>query len=152
MHEWCKKEFKNLKKASNVLKCPEAIAFQKNILVMEFIGEDFSPYPKLKDVEIENPSEGLNAVLDDIEALWNEEKIVHGDLSEYNILVEKDRLVWIDFSQGVHETHPEALNLLKRDIENVVEFFKGQGAEMDKGEALKQVISEEEAAEAGFNV
>ena len=152
IHEWCKKEFKNLKKASNVLKCPDAIAFQKNILVMEFIGKEFSPYPKLKEVEIENPSEGLDAVLNDIEALWSEEKLVHGDLSEYNILVERDHLAWIDFSQGVHKTHPEALNLLKRDVENVVGFFNGQGADMDKDKALKRIISEGEAVEAGFNL
>jgi RIO kinase 1 len=152
INEWCKKEYKNLKKASKLFRCPEAIAFQENILVMEFIGKDFSPYPKLKEVEIENPEEGLEQVLDDIEALWREEKLVHGDLSEYNILVERDSLAWIDFSQGVHRTHPEALNLLKRDVDNMVDFFNGQGADMDKGEALKRIISEGEASEAGFNL
>jgi len=153
INEWCKKEFKNLKKASKILRCPEAIAFQKNILVMEFIGREFSPFPKLKDVEIENPGGALRKTLREIEELWKEEKLVHGDLSEYNMLVnDKGELIWIDFSQGVHKTHPEAVNLLKRDIENVVKFFNEQGADQDPEKALTSIISEEEASEAGFNL
>ena len=153
INEWCKKEYKNLKKASNILRCPEAIAFQKNILVMEFIGREFSPFPKLKDVVIENPETALKKTLNEIEKLWREEKLVHGDLSEYNILVnDNGELIWIDFSQGVHKTHPEAVNLLKRDVENVVDFFNDQGADQDPKKALEAIISEEEAVEAGFNL
>ena len=151
--EWCKKEYKNLKKASNVLNCPEAMAFQENILVMEFIGHDFSAFPKLKDVEIENPSQALDRILSEMEKLWRKEKLVHGDLSEYNVLVtDEGELVWIDFSQGVHKTHPKALELLKRDVENVIDFFNEQGADRDPEKALKSIISEEEAAQAGFNL
>lgn len=138
IQEWCKKEFKNLKKASNVVPCPEPVAFQQNILVMEFIGEDFSPYPKLKDVEITNPDRALEIVLDGIEDLWREEKLVHGDLSEYNILVNSEgELTWIDFSQGVHRTHPEAIELLKRDLENIGNFFRRQGADVEPGELFE---------------
>lgn len=129
IQEWCKKEYKNLEKASNTVKCPEPLGFQQNILIMDFIGENFSPYPKLKDVEIENLQEAYDMTLDNLKRLWREEEIVHGDLSEYNILVAENELVWIDFSQGVHKSHPEALNLLERDIENISSFFSSQGAE-----------------------
>jgi RIO kinase 1 len=144
INEWCKKEYKNLDKASKVVNCPEPIAYQKNILVMEFIGEDFSPYPKLKDVEIENPDEAFEMVMDGIEKLWREEDLVHGDLSEYNILVAEDELVWIDFSQGVHVSHPEAVELGKRDIRNVANFFQNQGADIDMGKALNRVFPDVE--------
>ncbi|MFB6100324.1 MAG: serine protein kinase RIO [Candidatus Nanohalobium sp.] len=141
IQEWCKKEFKNLKKAGKVLECPEAIGFRKNILVMEFIGEDFSPYPKLKDVDIENPEAGFQRVLDDVKRLWHDEKMVHGDLSEYNILLDSSgELYFIDFSQGVHKSHPEAEELLSRDIENVAEFFRKQGAEVDVEKAFEEVL------------
>lgn len=140
INSWAKKEFKNLKKASNVVRCPEVYGLQDNVLVMEFIGEELQAYPKLKEVNIENPDSALKQVLDNIKALWNDEKLVHGDLSEYNILVEEDELVWIDFSQGVHESHPEAMRLLKRDVENTVNFFQSQGAEMSHEEALNSVI------------
>ncbi len=140
INAWAKKEFKNLKKASNIVRCPEVYGLQENVLVMEFVGEEFQPYPKLKDVNIENPDAALNQVLENMKRMWKEEKIVHGDLSEYNILVEKDELVWIDFSQGVHESHPEALNLLKRDVKNITNFFRKEGASLSHEEALNSVI------------
>lgn len=141
IEEWCKKEFKNLKKASKVLECPKPIAFRENILVMGFIGEDFSPYPKLKDVDIDNPEAGFNRVLDDIKRLWKEEKLVHGDLSEYNILLDSGgELYFIDFAQGLHTSHPEAENFLKRDIENVANFFRDQGAEIDVEKRFEEVL------------
>lgn len=141
--EWCKKEFRNLKKASNIVRCPKPLAFQKNILIMEFIGRDFSPFPKLKDVEIEDPQYGYEKTVESIERLWNEEKLVHGDLSEYNILVtDKPELVWIDFSQGVHRNHPEARNLLERDIENVANFFEKMDAEVEPEKDYESVISD----------
>ena len=144
IYEWCKKEFRNLDKASEVLRCPEPVAYQKNILVMEFIGEDFKPYPKLKDVEIDNPDEGYEQTVRRIDRLWNESKLVHGDLSEYNILVDSEgNSIWIDFSQGVHFKHPEAEELLKRDIENVSNFFSRQGADTEPEKAYRRIISNE---------
>lgn len=142
--EWAKKEYRNLNKAQELFRCPEPLAIRNNVLVMEFIGEDFSPYPKLKEVEIENPQQAYKMTLKRIQKLWNQAKLVHGDLSEYNILVAEDELVWIDFSQGVHKTHPEAENLLKRDIENVADFFDRQGAKTHPHKAYQSVISGEE--------
>jgi len=142
INEWCKKEFRNLKKASDVVKCPEPLSFRQNILIMEFIGKEFSPFPKLKDVEIDDPQYGYESTVEAIERLWREEKLVHGDLSEYNILVtETPELVWIDFSQGVHRNHPEGRNLLKRDLENVANFFRDQGADPKPEKDYEAVIS-----------
>lgn len=142
---WCRKEFKNLEKASNVVKCPEPIAHEKNILVMEFIGRDFSPYPKLKEVEIENPDGAYRNVANGIKRLWDQENLVHGDLSEYNILVKENELVWIDFSQGVHTSHPGAEELLKRDVRNVANFFDKQGADIEPENAYKHLFHGDES-------
>lgn len=142
IHEWCKKEYRNLKKARKHVRCPEPIAVRKNILVMEFIGEDFSPYSKLKEVDPENPQEAYEDTLNAIERLWREGELVHGDLSEYNIVVDGDgRKVWIDFSQGVHITHPQAEELLKRDIKNIANFFERKGAEVEPLKAFEAIIS-----------
>lgn len=141
--EWCRKEYRNLEKAMNVIRCPKPVDNRANILVMEFIGEELQPYPKLKEVEIENPEVGYRNVIDGIERLWKEEEIVHGDLSEYNILVREDELVWIDFSQGVHKTHPQARELLERDIERVSDFFERQGAETEPQKAFERIFSGE---------
>jgi len=138
--EWCRKEYRNLEKAGNVVRCPEPVESRANIMVMEFIGKDFQPYPRLKDVEIENPEYGYRSVIEGIEELWKNQEVVHGDLSEYNILVEEDELVWIDFSQGVHKTHPQAREMLERDIKRVSDFFERQGAETETQKAFERII------------
>ncbi|MFB6245321.1 MAG: serine protein kinase RIO [Candidatus Nanohaloarchaea archaeon] len=131
IEKWCRKEYRNLEKARNVLKCPEPVTTQGNILVMEFLGREFSPFPKLKNVEIENPQTGWEKTRDRIRRLWEQEKLVHGDLSEYNILVtDEPELAWIDFSQGVHRTHPRGKELLERDLGNIADFFDARGAEI----------------------
>lgn len=140
INEWCKKEYRNLNKAADIVNCPETVAYQKNILVMKFIGRKFSPFPKLKEVGLENPQIGYKNVINGIERLWKEKEIVHGDLSEYNILVtDEPKLVWIDFSQGVHKSHPEASELLKRDIENVADFFERRGADTEPEKIYQRI-------------
>jgi RIO kinase 1 len=58
-----------------------------------------------------------------------EARLVHGDLSEYNILLRKDEVVLIDLSQAVPVDHHLAEELLKRDAKNVARFF---GKKFDK--------------------
>ena len=55
--------------------------------------------------------------------------IVHGDLSVYNMLWWKDRLVVIDFPQAVDSfNNPFAPDLLYRDLGNVQAWFERQKA------------------------
>lgn len=137
---WCRKERSNLDSASEVLRCPEPVDRESNILVMEFIGRGFEPFPKLKDVEIENPETGLENTLEGVRKLWKERELVHGDLSEFNILVtDEPELVWIDFSQGVRRSHPEAARMLRRDIENVCSFFSSMGLDVDASKRYKSI-------------
>lgn len=53
-------------------------------------------------------------------------KLVHADLSEYNILWHDNRAWFIDVSQAVEPIHPHALEFLYRDC-TVTEFFKKRG-------------------------
>ena len=51
--------------------------------------------------------------------------IIHADLSEYNIILKPDiHILIIDWPQYVTKDHPNAEQLLKRDIENIITFFK----------------------------
>jgi RIO kinase 1 len=50
-------------------------------------------------------------------------KLVHADLSEYNILYHEGHLWIIDVSQSVEHDHPSAFDFLRNDIKNVEEFF-----------------------------
>lgn len=48
---------------------------------------------------------------------------VHGDLSEYNLLLLNKQLFVIDVGQAVDTRHPAAEDLLRRDVDNVFRFL-----------------------------
>ena len=52
---------------------------------------------------------------------------VHADLSEYNMLYHEQRLYIIDVAQAIDRSHPQALNHLEKDCQNVTTFFTRQG-------------------------
>jgi RIO kinase 1 len=54
-------------------------------------------------------------------------KLVHGDLSEYNILYHNRQVYIIDVSQSVDLDHPKALEFLREDCKHVNDFFKKSG-------------------------
>ena len=54
-------------------------------------------------------------------------KLVHGDLSEYNLLWFKSTLYFIDVSQSVEHDHPHAFEFLRKDCMNVTAFFTKGG-------------------------
>jgi RIO kinase 2 len=79
---------------------------------------------QLKDSPLADPPAILRRVLLDMRRLYCNARIVHGDLSEYNILVaESGRFVIIDWPQSVARNEPGAKALLERDVTNIVEFF-----------------------------
>jgi RIO kinase 1 len=137
---WTKKEFSNLKRAHDAgLLVPEPIAFDRNILLMEFIGEDEEPYPQLRLVELENPGEVYQKIIEFIHILFNKAKLVHADLSEYNILMGKEP-VFIDMGQAVLPEHPKAISFLMRDIKNINRFFTDKCEIIDENKLLEDLI------------
>jgi RIO kinase 1 len=126
---WASKEFKNLKRAYKVgLSVPEPIYIRNNILIMEYIGFESIPAPLLKDIK--TPKDPLNLfseILNFIKQLYKKAKLVHGDLSEFNILYHNQKPVIIDVSQAVSIQHPKAEVYLARDIKNIFNFFEKVG-------------------------
>ncbi|MGQ4834599.1 MAG: serine protein kinase RIO [Candidatus Asgardarchaeia archaeon] len=122
---WAQKEFKNLQLAKNAnVRVPTPITVFKNVLLMEFIGERGLPAPLLKDSILQNPEDILQDILLNVYRLYNDAKLVHADLSEYNILLLRDIPYLIDMAQSVSIRHPNALCFLVRDIKNILRFFK----------------------------
>lgn len=141
---WCSKEFKNLKEAFAAgVRVPEPIAFRENILVMKFIGDDGVPAPLIREVPPGDPEEAFGTVLEYIKRAVLKAKIVHADLSEYNIMNWNEELYIIDWGSAVHITHPQALEFLRRDISNIVNFFRKLGIETPSVEDIyKRLIRE----------
>ncbi|WP_297548041.1 serine protein kinase RIO [Thermococcus sp.] len=131
---WTRREFKNLQRAIKyAVRVPEPIIFRNNVLVMEFIGDEL-PAPRLKDVEknLEKSDfeELYSYLIGVIERLWKRGDMVHGDLSEYNVLL-WDGPVVIDWSQATVRRNRMSLELLKRDLRNVTNYFARRGVDVE---------------------
>ncbi len=146
---WAKKEFRNLKRMYEVgVRVPKPIAVLNNVLVMEFIGEEGLRYPLLKEVWKELSREELLKVyellIEEIKKIYCLAKLVHADLSEFNVMVKPGGVpVIIDVSQSVSIDHPYAEEFLVRDIRNIYDFFYSEvGLEVaDFKDILKEVRS-----------
>lgn len=140
---WAKKEYKNLERATKAeVNCPEPLAVRDNVLVMSFVGDDFVPAPRLNEIRIENPQEIADKVIKFVVLLYKTARIVHGDLSEYNMLLWNREPYIIDFSQSVVADHPNAQSFLGRDVKNICRYFKKIGAECNAEEVLEKVIKQ----------
>ncbi len=133
---WASKEFKNLKRAYKVgLNVPEPLFIKNNILIMDYIGFGSIPAPKLKDIKFpKDPINLLSEILYFVKNLYQKAALVHGDLSEFNILYHNQKPVIIDISQAVTIHHPKAEILLVRDIKNIFNYFETIGVEVPNRE------------------
>lgn len=72
-----------------------------------------------------------------VKRLYREAKLIHGDLSEYNIFITpEDEILLIDLSQAVRVEQPVADELLLRDLRNIVRYFRRMGVETPDPEEL----------------
>ncbi|KAI1822669.1 RIO1 family-domain-containing protein [Xylaria intraflava] len=134
---WAEKEFRNLRRIHSAgIACPEPIHLKLHVLVMSFLGDRKGwAYPRLRDANI--PSDSSEQVwttlyfqlLGIMRRLYQVCKLVHADLSEYNILYHEKQLYIIDVSQSVEHDHPRSLEFLRMDIKNTGDFFRRQGVD-----------------------
>jgi RIO kinase 1 len=122
---WAQKEYRNLGEAyAAKVRVPKPIAVKSNVVIMEFIGEKGVSAPSLKEQPPANPERVYKTIVTYLKRLQQKAKIVHGDLSEYNIMMWKGKPVVFDVSQSVSIQHPMADFMLRRDLENVNRFFR----------------------------
>lgn len=132
---WAEKEFRNLRRIHAAgIPCPEPVYLKAHVLVMSFLGNNKGwPAPRLRDFEFEAETQ------DEVAAKWRDVyiqllgymrilyqtcRLVHADLSEYNLLYHQGQLILIDVSQSVEHDHPRSLEFLRMDVKNVSDFFK----------------------------
>jgi RIO kinase 1 len=130
-HLWAGHEFATLSRLwSRGLPVPYPVQQLGTELVLEYLGDDDGAAPRLVQARV-SPAE-RDDLLDQAVALLRgltAAGVVHGDLSPYNLLVWQGRLYAIDFPQAVHPNrNPNGLDLLHRDVVNVLGWFARKGA------------------------
>lgn len=128
VYAWAQKEFKNLQRLAEAqVRVPLPYAHTQNVLVMEFIGDAGTPAPRLKDAPPADPAAAWQGLLEQCRRVLQDAGLVHGDLSEYNILNWREEMVLIDVAQGVLLRHPMRDELMRRDAVNIARFFRKLG-------------------------
>ena len=120
---------------------PKPIAVKNNVLVMEFIGKDGAQAPSLKEQSPDNPDKVYDILMTYVTRLFQKAELVHGDLSEYNIMMWKGKPVIFDMAQAVPTSHPMVEFFLRRDLSNLNRFFNRLDVKiLSVDEAYKKVV------------
>ncbi|CAN8096789.1 unnamed protein product [Discula destructiva] len=132
--QWAEKEFRNLRRIHAAgIPSPEPISLKFHVLVMSFLGDKKGwAYPRLRDAGVTSDEAWRNLYIQSLglmRRLYQVCKLVHADLSEYNILYNDQRLYLIDVSQSVEHDHPRSSEFLRMDIKNAGDFFRRQGVD-----------------------
>ncbi|MFC4405119.1 serine/threonine-protein kinase Rio1 [Haloarchaeobius iranensis] len=141
---WVRKEYANLQRARRAgVRVPYPLAVERNVLVMEYIGAEEGRAKRLAEVNVENPQTAYEVVREYMRRLHTA-GLVHGDLSEYNMVIHDGELVVIDLGQAVTVHHPNARDFLERDCRNVAAFFSRQGIDVTGDELYEFVVEDDE--------
>ena len=97
---------------------------------MEFIGKNGTSAPLLKNHQLKKPQKTYLTIIEYLSQLYKKAKLVHGDISEYNIMIQDESPIIFDMAQSVSIKHPLADTLLYRDIYNLNRFFTRQNVDV----------------------
>jgi RIO kinase 2 len=93
--------------------------------------------------DIEKPRILLREILENARKAYVQAKMINGDLSEYNILFDGEKPWIIDWPQYVNLDHPNATEILDRDVENILNYFGRKfGEKIESKKAVEFVKGE----------
>jgi len=131
---YANREYQFLTKAfRNGMRIPTPAMRINNVILMQFIGKDWSPAPQLRQVQLENPDEVLDDIIEQLKIMFQYAKMIHGDFSEYNLLFHDGKIVVIDFPQAIDmslvgnisERYLKSnLQVLQKDIMTIRNYFE----------------------------
>jgi RIO kinase 1 len=145
--QWANAEFAALRQFYTArVPVPYPVQITGTEVLLEFIGDsDGTAAPRLAETR---PDAAALASLWDqlVDALVRlaGHGFAHGDLSAYNLLVHRGRLVMIDLPQVVDViSHPNGRGFLERDARNVATWFTARGLTAADPEKLARLLGEE---------
>ena len=143
--QWALAEFEALGALLELgLPVPYPVQLDDREMLMEFIGSGGEAAPRLaqtrpdRDLLADLFEQLRTAMLRLAQRGWT-----HGDLSPYNVLLEGERLVIIDWPQIVDIIgNPRGFEFLERDVANMCRRFTSKGLDADEGELLGDLVAE----------
>lgn len=123
---WTDREFRVLRDLNNLgANVPKVYAHSGNAILMQFLGEGSNPAPRLTEVALTQSQarEAFRIILRTVMLLL-EVKMVHGDLSAYNVLWFEEKPYIIDFPQALELRNSSAYAKLNKDLENMNAYFR----------------------------
>jgi RIO kinase 1 len=123
---------------------PYPVQLSDREMLMELVGSDGVAAPRLAQARPER--ELLPELFEQLRAalvLLARRGWTHGDLSPYNVLLDGERLVIIDWPQIVDIIgNPRGFEFLERDVANMCRWFVSRGLEVDEGQLLGDLVAE----------
>ena len=119
---------------------PEPLSQSRHVVAMGMIeGAELSNWKRLA-----RPGRILKEILRNLRKAYLKAGVIHADLSEYNVILKPDkRVLIIDWPQFVTKEHPNAEDLLKRDVQNILQYFRRKHMlEIELQECLNYVTGE----------
>jgi RIO kinase 1 len=143
---WALKEFRNLQQAEHAgVRVPSPLKVDGNVLLMEFIGKRGVPAPLLRESPLDHPAVVYDRIAESVRQLYQKARLIHGDLSEYNIMLTDSTPVLFDFAQAVPPEHPMAPMFLERDLVRLNEYFTKIGVSVPSLDRLTSWVIGEHA-------
>jgi RIO kinase 2 len=128
------REYEVMNRLYPIVSIPRPFDQNRHAIVMELAKGSILSKTKLID-----PEWYLNEILRQAKITYSM-GIIHADLSEYNIFVSEDSVQLIDWPQYVTLDHPQADEILERDISNVLtHFYRKYGIKRDLEETIDEV-------------
>ncbi|PAJ75250.1 serine protein kinase RIO [Pseudoalteromonas sp. NBT06-2] len=132
------------------VRVPEPFGCYDGVLLMELItDEDGDVAPRLNDVEMSEEQ----AIEDHLVVMTYVMRmlcvgLVHGDLSEFNVLVDEYGPVIIDLPQAVDAAaNNNAKAMLKRDVKNMTNYYSQFAPELSKTHYAEEMWAQFEAGD-----
>jgi RIO kinase 2 len=128
------REFEALRTLHPAVSVPLPVDINRHTVVMELVHGN-----TLNRCTLESPSEVLAEILENVRLAYGN-GIIHADLSEFNVMHDGSRVYLIDWPQWVSIDHPNAAELLVRDIGNITRYFSRRyGIEVPADDVLGEV-------------
>lgn len=139
VHLWAQKEYRNLLQCVEAgIPAPRPIRVSGSVLAMEFVGSGSVPAKTLQASRADDSD--YSGVISIMSRMYRKARLVHGDMSGYNVFKTESGPVVFDLGSAVDTRHAGAERLLRRDVRNVTKFFLRRGISVqDPEDAYREI-------------